>query len=67
MSDKKKMIKVRQIGSPIRRSKKQGLYLKSLGLRHMGSERELESNRSVLALIKKVGHLVKVVSEGESV
>ncbi|MDR0942384.1 MAG: 50S ribosomal protein L30 [Holosporales bacterium] len=55
-------MKVRQIGSPIRRSKKQALYLKSLGLRKIGSERELILNDSVSKLIKKVCHMVKVIS-----
>ena len=58
-----KTIKVRQIGSPIRRNKKQALYLRSLGLRKIGSEKELVANSTVLELIKKVQHMVKVVSE----
>ncbi len=58
-----KTIKVRQVGSPIRRNKKQAMYLKSLGLRRIGSERELIANNTVLELIKKVQHMVKVVSE----
>lgn len=58
-----KMIKIRQIGSPIRRNKKQALYLRSLGLRRIGSERELVANNTVLKLIKKVQHMVKIVSE----
>lgn len=55
-----KTIKVVQVGSPIRRNKKQALYLQSLGLRKIGQERELEANNSVLALIKKVQHIVEV-------
>ena len=55
--------KVRQTGSPIRRNKKQAMYLRSLGLRKIGSERELIANNTVLELIKKVQHMVKVVSE----
>ena len=58
-----KMIKIRQTGSPIRRNRKQALYLKSLGLRKIGSERELVANNTVLELIKKVQHMVKIVSE----
>jgi len=58
-----KTIKIRQTGSPIRRNKKQALYLKSLGLKRIGSERELVANNTVLALIKKVQHMVKVISE----
>lgn len=63
MKDNNKTIKVRQTGSPIRRNKKQALYLQSLGLRKIGSEKVLVSNNTVLALIKKVQHMVKVVSE----
>ncbi|MDR0640710.1 MAG: 50S ribosomal protein L30 [Holosporales bacterium] len=54
-------IKVKQIGSPIRRCKKQSLHLKSLGLRGIGSEREVVANNSVLGLIEKVRHLIKIV------
>lgn len=55
-------IKVRQIGSPIRRDKRQALHLKSLGLRKIGSERELVATNSVLKLIERVRHMVKVIS-----
>ncbi|MBR1944042.1 MAG: 50S ribosomal protein L30 [Alphaproteobacteria bacterium] len=56
-----KTIKIRQVGSPIRRNKKQAMYLKSLGLRRIGSERELVANNTVLELIKKVQHMVKII------
>jgi ribosomal protein L30 len=59
---KKEMIKIRQSGSAIRRSKRQALYLKSLGLGKIGAERELVADNSVLKLIEKVRHMVKVVS-----
>lgn len=55
-------IRIKQIGSPIRRDKRQALYLKSLGLRKIGSERELVANNSILKLIEKVRHMVEVVS-----
>ena len=58
-----KTIKVRQTGSPIRRNKKQAMYLKSLGLRKIGSEKELVANNTVLELIKKVQHMVKIIRE----
>jgi ribosomal protein L30 len=54
-------IKVRQIGSVIRRPKYQALYLKSLGLSGIGSERELKISHAVLELIKKVSHMVRVI------
>lgn len=62
MSKTEGKIRVRQVGSPIRRDKRQALYLKSLGLRKIGSERELVATNSVLKLIEKVRHMVKVVS-----
>ena len=63
MTDSSNKIKIRQTGSPIRRDRRQALYLKSLGLRGIGSERELKSNNTVLKLIEKVRHMVKVISE----
>ena len=57
------MIKVQQTGSPIRRHKKQALYLKALGLRKINSVRELEANPVVLGLIRKAQHMVRVISE----
>lgn len=53
-------IKVKQIGSCIRRNKKQAMYLQSLGLRKIGQEKELEYNSTVHGLIKKVQHIVEV-------
>ncbi|MDR1333519.1 MAG: 50S ribosomal protein L30 [Holosporales bacterium] len=56
-----KTVRIRQTGSQIRRDKKQALYLKSLGLRGIGSEKVLERTHSVLELIKKVRHMIKIV------
>jgi large subunit ribosomal protein L30 len=53
-----KTIRIRQVGSPIRRDKKQALYLRSLGLRGIGSERVLSANNTVLSLLKRVRHMV---------
>ena len=63
MTNSNKKLKIRQIGSSIRRNKRQALYLQSFGLRGIGSERELEANNTVFKLIEKVRHMVKVVSE----
>jgi large subunit ribosomal protein L30 len=54
-------VRVRQVGSAIRRNGKQALHLKALGLRGIGSEKELVLNNSVLGLINKVRHMVKIV------
>ena len=61
MTNTAEKIKIRQIRSAIRKGKKQGLYLKSLGLRRIGSEKELVANNSVLKLIEKVRHLIEII------
>jgi large subunit ribosomal protein L30 len=58
-----KLIKVQQYGSPIRRDRRQALYLKSLGLGKMNSVRELQDNDIVRSLLAKLPHMVKVISE----
>jgi large subunit ribosomal protein L30 len=57
----KKMLKVRQTGSPIRRHHSQRATLVGLGLNKIGRERELEDTPAVRGMIEKVGHLVKVL------
>ncbi|MDR0552840.1 MAG: 50S ribosomal protein L30 [Holosporales bacterium] len=56
----KKTIKVRQVGSSIRRNGRQALYLDSLGLGKIGKEKELVDSRSVRKLIAKVRHMIVV-------
>ena len=64
---KKKMssttVKVQQIGSPIRREGKQKLHLKALGLGKINATRELVDSPEVQGLIRKVRHMVHIVSE----
>lgn len=57
-----KKIRVRQTGSAIRRERCQRLCLKALGLGKIGAERELVADNSILKLIEKVRHMIKVVS-----
>ena len=59
----KKMLRVRQTGSPIRRPQDQRATLVGLGLNKIGRERELEDTPSVRGMIAKVSHLVKVIEE----
>ncbi len=59
----KKTIKVRQTGSPIRRPQDQRATLIGLGLKKIGSERELEDTPSVRGMIRKVSHMVEIVEE----
>ncbi|KRA99715.1 50S ribosomal protein L30 [Devosia sp. Root685] len=62
MADKK-MITVKQVGSPIRREKSQRATLIGLGLNKMNKERELIDTPEVRGMIKKVTHLVRVIGE----
>jgi len=57
----KKMLKIRQIGSPIRRPSSQRATLKGLGLNKMGREKELEDTSSVRGMIHSVRHMVEIV------
>jgi len=57
----KKTLKVRQTGSPIRRTKDQRATLAGLGLNKLGRVSELEDTPSVRGMIAKVHHLIEVV------
>ena len=63
MSEAKSMIKVRQVGSPIRREKSQRETLRGLGLTKMNQVRELEDTPSVRGMITKVSHMVEIVED----
>ena len=56
----KKIVRVTQVGSPIRREKDQRATLVGLGLNKMHKTRELEDTQSVRGMIDKVKHLVRV-------
>ena len=60
MADKKKTLRVTQIGSPIGRRADQRATLIGLGLNKMHRTRELEDTPSVRGMINKVHHLVRV-------
>jgi len=57
----KKTVKVRRIGSPIRRDESQRATLLGLGLKRNYQTVELEDTPSVQGMIRKVAHLVEVV------
>ena len=62
MADKKKAtIKIRQIGSPIRRPKNQQKILTGLGLGKMHREVELTDTPEVRGAIAKLPHMVEIV------
>ena len=56
-----KSIKVKQVGSPLRRHHDQRQTLVGLGLNKIGRVAELTDTPSVRGMILKVHHLVKVV------
>ena len=58
-----KTVTVRQIGSPIRRSKDQRATLVGLGLNRLGRVSTLQDTPSVRGMIAKVHHLVSIVKE----
>ena len=54
-------VKIKQIGSPIRRPEEQRKTLVGLGLTKMHRVSELEDTPEVRGMIRKVQHLVEVV------
>jgi large subunit ribosomal protein L30 len=55
-------IKIKQTGSPIRRTKDQRATLIGLGLNKMHRVSELEDSPEVRGMIQKIRHMVEVVS-----
>ena len=60
MAAKKKLVRVTQIGSPIRRTKDQRATLIGLGLNKMHRSRVLEDTPAVRGMIAHIQHLVRV-------
>jgi len=58
-----KTITVQQIASPQRRPEDQRQTLIGLGLNKINRRRTLEDTPAVRGMIRKVGHLVRVVEE----
>ena len=54
-------IKVRQTGSPIRRTKDQRATLAGLGLNKLGRVSTLEDTPAVRGMVAKVPHLLAIV------
>jgi large subunit ribosomal protein L30 len=63
MASTGKTIKVEQIGSPQRRHHSQHETLIGLGLNKIGRRRELPDTPMMRGMIRKVGHLVRVVDD----
>jgi len=53
-------IKIKQTGSPIRRTRDQRATLKGLGLNKMNKISELQDSPEVQGMIRKVRHMVEV-------
>ena len=54
-------IKIKQVGSPIRRTKDQRATLIGLGLNKMHRVSELEDTPVVRGMIRKLPHMVEIV------
>ena len=54
-------VKVRRIGSPVRRDNTQRATLMGLGLKRANQTVELEDTPAVQGMIRKVHHLVEIV------
>ena len=61
MADVKKTIKLKQIGSPIRRPESQKKILIGLGLGKMNRVVELQDTAEVRGAIAKLPHMVAVI------
>ncbi len=64
MADKKKTVRLTQIGSPIGRRNYQRATLIGLGLNKMHRTVELEDTAAVRGMIDRVRHLLRVEDEG---
>ncbi len=54
-------IKIQQVRSTIKSTKNQKLVMQALGLRKMNAIVEHEATPSILGMVEKVKHLVKVI------
>ena len=54
-------IKIQKVRSTIKSPKNQKLVMEALGLRKMNQVVEHEANPSILGMVEKVKHLVKVI------
>jgi len=60
-----KIVKVEQVGSPLRRNNEQRATLIGLGLNKIGRTRDLPDTPATRGMIRKVQHLVRVVEEAK--
>jgi large subunit ribosomal protein L30 len=65
MAQAHKTLKVEQVGSPLRRHHGQRETLIGLGLNKIGRVRDLPDTPETRGMIRKVHHLVRVVSDAK--
>jgi large subunit ribosomal protein L30 len=65
MAQSAKIIKVEQVGSPMRRHFDQRATLIGLGLNKIGRIKDLPDTPATRGMLRKVQHLVKVVGEAK--
>ena len=63
MSKSEKVIRIEQIGSPIRRHHTQRTTLIGLGLNRIGRVKDVPDTAATRGMISKVKHLVRVVEK----
>ncbi len=63
MANEKKSLKIEQYKSPIGYPQKQREVLRGLGLRRIRHVVEREDSPAVRGMVKKIGHLVRIVEE----
>jgi large subunit ribosomal protein L30 len=63
MATAQKMIKVEQVGSPLRRHHDQRETLIGLGLNKIGRVKDLPDTQATRGMIRKIQHLVRVVDD----
>jgi large subunit ribosomal protein L30 len=64
MNEPRKMIRVEQVGSPIRRHHSQRKTLIGLGLNRIGRIAEVADTPQIRGMLVKVKHLVRVIHAG---
>ncbi|HSJ42518.1 MAG TPA: 50S ribosomal protein L30 [Xanthobacteraceae bacterium] len=65
MAQAHKMIKIEQVGSPLRRHHDQRETLIGLGLNKIGRTRDLPDTPETRGMIRKIQHLVRVVGDAK--
>ena len=65
MVSKNKLVKIKQIASPIGRKSYQRKCLVGLGLNKINRVKEVEDTPSTRGMINKIKHLVEIIENGQ--